>query len=290
MTGPKIEDHVNFTARHEEWKKGKKLTIEEDTNNALIAYTLAAIGEDVQKRVEEYLNGQFNMEKLDEIEKYVYDNKEPKTENTPQILKKLRGPGTGRKISPITKNDDARTIIKSVLTRRVLKTLGFNPSIPSNILKKYLENKNIKFNLNTDIEEYDHISFTAKHEDWITVKKEQINEKTKNIDIALILASIGETAERKVEEYLKKEFKLEKLDEVEDYVLEGNHDPKIREMPEILENLISKETAEKLNNISENENVKIVLKSILTRRILKKFNFDVDIPREELNEYVKKQT
>ena len=290
MTETKIEDHVNFTARHNKWKKGKKLKIQESTNSALIAYTLSAIGEDVQKRVEEYLDGQFDMEKLDEIEEYVYDAEEPIIENTPQILKKLRGPGTGRKISPITKNDKARKIIKSVLTRRVLKNLNFNPSLPSKNLKNYLENLDIEFDLNTEIEDYDHVSFTAKHEDWITVKKEKIEEKTKNIDVALILASIGETSERKAEEYLRKEFNLEELDSIEDEVLEGEHDPKVRDMPGIIENLISKETSKKLDEISQTEDVKKVLKSILTRRILKKFNFNVDIPRKELNEYVKKQT
>lgn len=290
MSSSKIEDHINFTARHDDWNVGKRLKIEDDTNPTVISYTLATIGEETQKRIEEYLDKEFDIEKLDEIEQYVYNDKEPVVSNAPEILKKVRGPGTGRKISSITKNDDARTIIKSILARRVLKNLGFNPSIPSKFLKKYLEDQGLEINIDTEIADREHVEFTAKHDDWITVKKEQIQGKTKNIDVALILASIGETAERKIEDYLENTFNFEKLDQIEEDILEGDQDPKVSDMPDILENLISDNTKNKINKITTNEDAQKILKSILTRRILTKFNFNVDTPREELNEYIKKQT
>ncbi len=66
----------------------------------------------------------------------------------------------------------------------------------------------------------DHIQFIAKFPDWTCIKKIKVEEKTEPKQIMEFLGTLSVSFDNKVEDLLRKEVELEKVDKVLDELLE----------------------------------------------------------------------
>ncbi|BAA29132.1 DUF2666 family protein [Pyrococcus horikoshii] len=112
-------------------------------------------------------------------------------------LKKLKSPGTSRKINSYILEDDRK--LKKLLLDVAKVILVWN-TLKDDLPIDFPVGKISELKITPRYKE-DHINFTAKYGRWIVVKRLIIDEKTPKLDIARLLASINETAVNKIPEF-----------------------------------------------------------------------------------------
>ena len=129
----------------------------------------------------------------------------------------------------------------------------------------------------------DKINFMAKHGDWIAVKKMEIDDRTEAIDVARLLLSVRNTVDRKLFEYLDKDFDLEKLEGIVAEIV-----PKGRLSEEKIAEVFKKLTYSVPRKLEGNKLQKEIQKQIATEMVLKKLNLTT-MDADSFDKYIKKK-
>ncbi|AEH25160.1 DUF2666 family protein [Pyrococcus yayanosii] len=187
----RVVDHIEFTARHGPWLVGERL---EEMEEEKIAKFLARISNTVNNKLPDYLTVVIDVEGvralLGEGELW-------------EVLKHLRSPGTSRKLNALIREEDKKLrkilgdVAKALLVRLSLANLA-----PVDYPVEPISEVRVKLPY-----EEEHVNFTAKHDRWIVVKRLMIDEKTSQLDVARLLASINETAVSKIPVYARIDVK-----------------------------------------------------------------------------------
>ena len=124
----------------------------------------------------------------------------------------------------------------------------------------------------------DHVLFDAQVGKWICIKKGKIDKDTADIEVSRVLASIHDSMDRKIWEYLGKEINLKELDEIAYEITGAQFDKKKKkylvkgrkseaQIAEALAKCNSPSTTKKMTK-SPNKHYKEIAKSYLTRKVL----------------------
>ncbi|ABR54974.1 conserved hypothetical protein [Methanococcus vannielii SB] len=131
------------------------------------------------------------------------------------------------------------------------------------------------------------ILFTAKKGKWYVSKKLKIDENTRNVEIARILAGINETISLKIKEFLP--FDMQKLEEIADEIYVAKKGKvKEEEVSEALVKLKSPATTKKMNAITESKEGKEILKRILTEIVLERLGFKLHVEAKMIEKFIEK--
>ncbi len=133
-----------------------------------------------------------------------------------------------------------------------------------------------------------HILFDAEVGKWVCIKKLSVDKNTEPIDIATVLFSIEESINKKVWDFLKQEFDLEKVDE---YVKElvGPGRTSAKKIEEVLAKINSPSTGKFLKTITPTKKGREILKIYLTRKALELMNFKLVPDKKLLEDYQKEK-
>ncbi|AMQ19222.1 DUF2666 domain-containing protein [Thermococcus peptonophilus] len=184
----RIEEHVAFTAKHNDWQVAKKLTELEDE---AVAHFLAGIANSVNTRIPHYMSENIDLEGIRRLAEEV------RKDTLSDTIVALKSPGTSRKLGALVKEGDKK--LKKLLVdaaKAVLVRITLEEIVPVNYPEGELTGVDVEFPY-----EEDHVNFTAKHGKWIVVKRLIIDEKTPLLDVARLLASINETVTLKLPAY-----------------------------------------------------------------------------------------
>ena len=133
-----------------------------------------------------------------------------------------------------------------------------------------------------------HVLFDAEVGKWVCIKKLNIDENTDSLDIASILFSIDESINKKVWDFLKNEFDLEKVDEyAKELVGEGRTSAK--KIEEVLAKINSPSTGKFLKTLTPTKKGRDILKIYLTRKTLELMNFKIAPDKKLIDEYIKEK-
>jgi len=124
----------------------------------------------------------------------------------------------------------------------------------------------------------DHILFDAQVGKWVCIKKIKIKPNTEPIEISRILASIHDSMDRKIWQYLEQEINLKELDEIAYEITGAQFDKKKKtytvkgrkseaQIAEALAKCNSPSTTKKITK-SPNKHYLEIAKSYLTRKVL----------------------
>ena len=131
------------------------------------------------------------------------------------------------------------------------------------------------------------IQFRAKKGKWFVVKKMDIDENTKDIDVARLLTTINETVQKKIYEFLP--FDLKKLEEIADEIYQKKKGRvKEEDITNALAKLKSPSTTRKLNSITESKEGKEILKIILNNIILERLGIKTRLDTKLIDKYMEK--
>ena len=144
------------------------------------------------------------------------------------------------------------------------------------------------------------IVFDAKVGTWICIKKQKIEEDIDGMDIARALASIHDSMDRKIWEFVGKEIKLEDLDIIA-YEITGALFNKKKKRWEVkgrkseaqilkaLEDLNSQETIKKIG-INNKEHAKLeIAKTYLNRKVLDLLSFRLELDPKIAEKYIEEK-
>ncbi|NPA47479.1 MAG: DUF2666 domain-containing protein [Thermococci archaeon] len=182
-----VPDHVVFTARDGEWFVAKALEAG-DMGNENVAHFLAALSNTVSSRMAGYLGEVMDVEGLMELAKEVEGC------DLGDCVAFLKSPKTSRKLGSLIHEKDKKLrkllvdVARGLLVWEVIEDLSYpERELPGREVKPRFEGR--------------HVDFTAKHGRWIVVKRVLIDEKTKGVDVAYVLAGINDTAVNKLPAY-----------------------------------------------------------------------------------------
>ena len=131
------------------------------------------------------------------------------------------------------------------------------------------------------------IQFRAKKGKWFVVKKMDIDENTKDIEVARLLTTINETVQKKIYEFLP--FDLKKLEEIADEIYQKKKGRvKEEDITNALAKLKSPSTTRKLNSITESKEGKEILKIILNNMILERLGIKTRLDTKLIDKYMEK--
>lgn len=133
-----------------------------------------------------------------------------------------------------------------------------------------------------------HILFDAEVGKWVCIKKLSVDENTEPVEIAAALFSIGESINKKVWDFLKQEFDLEKVDEyVKELVGQGRTSGK--KIEEVFAKINSPTTGKFLKTITPTKKGREILKIYITRKALELMNFKFVPDKKLLEDYQKEK-
>jgi len=182
-----VPDHVVFTARDGEWFVAKTLEAA-DMSNENVAHFLAALSNTVSSRMAGYLGEVMDVEGLMELAGEVEGC------DLGDCVAFLKSPKTSRKLGSLVYEKDKKLrkllvdVARGLLVGEVIEGLSYpEKELPGKAVRPRFEGR--------------HVDFTAKHGRWIVVKRILIDEKTKGVDVAYVLAGINDTAVSKLPDY-----------------------------------------------------------------------------------------
>jgi len=261
----RVEEHIVFTAKHDQWRVAKKLT---DMENRSIAHFLAGVSNTVNSKLPEYLTDVIDIAGITKLAE------ELRRDSLAETLSFLKSPGTSRKLGILVYEKDKKLkkllvdAAKAYLVRETLR-----PTIAVDYPEGTLNGVEIEFPF-----EEEHVNFTAKHGHWLVVKRLIIDEKTPKLEVARLLASINETTVSKIPIYagvdtdaIKKKFSVFKK-------VKRSNISKVVEIYEAIEpSLYADEEFE--------EHAKIYALRVL----LEKIGLTLDVPSKSIDKYLEKR-
>lgn len=144
----------------------------------------------------------------------------------------------------------------------------------------------------------DEIVFSAKVGPWICIKKQKIEQDIKNVEVSRTLASIHESMDRKIWEFLKQDFDLESLDRIAYEITGAVFDEKKKEwflkgriseqqITEALTKLRSPSTTKKITE--QTKSGKEIAKAYLTRKVLELLGFNIELNPKTVDKYLEEK-
>lgn len=123
-----------------------------------------------------------------------------------------------------------------------------------------------------------HIKFEAEAGKWICIKKAKVDENTEDIEVARALASIHDSMDRKIWEFLGKEIDLEHLNKLAYEITGAEYNEKKKvwalkgrkseaQIAEALAKCNSPSISKRME-LPDNKHAKEIAKSYLTRTVL----------------------
>lgn len=140
------------------------------------------------------------------------------------------------------------------------------------------------------------IEFFAQYGKWIVVKKMKIENQPK-IEVARFLASVHESIDRKMWEFLGDEIPLDALDEIAVEITGATKKGKKLVVPglnekrtiEIMVKLKSSGTARKVNRLVKGKELSELAKTYLTRRVLEMIGVSIEPSSKTIEKYITKK-
>ena len=263
----KIEDHIMFTAKHRGWKVGDKLLVMAGEN---IAHFLASVSNTVGTKIPEYLADVMDVAAIMNLAKEIAKK------DLWEVIKALKSPKTSRTLGKIVFETDKN--LKKHLVE-VSKALLVREALSRKINVYYPEGSMKELKIIPPYKE-DHVNFTAKHGNWIVVKRLMIDEKTPPADVARILASINETTTAKLPVYAK--IDLKGINEWFAEIKKAKRDVEIKAVVDKYLHF----PAHKYAPDGFTEHAKIYA----LRKMLEKVGLGIDIPAKSLEKYLEKKS
>lgn len=149
----------------------------------------------------------------------------------------------------------------------------------------------------TMTEREDHVKFQAKIDDWICIKKGKFDEHTDDIEAAKLLASIYDSFNRKIWEYIGSEIDLQELNEIA-YQITGAEYDDDKEKYRIKGRVTNKQIAKAMKALKskvprmldvEQDELRQVAKTYVTRKTLELLKIKIDPDPDKLKKYVDKK-
>lgn len=144
----------------------------------------------------------------------------------------------------------------------------------------------------------DEIQFLAQVGSWVCVKKHKVENGAKQIEVARALASIHDSMNRKIWDFIKDDFNLEELDKLAYEITDAKFDEKKKEW--LVKGRVSEpqlaEALSKLNNptitrriSATTPNGREIAKSYLTRRVLDLLGFRIELDPKAVDKYLEEK-
>ena len=149
----------------------------------------------------------------------------------------------------------------------------------------------------------DEIVFSAQAGNWVCIKKQKVEPDTKKVEIARVLASIHESMDRKIWEYLKDDFPLEELDKIayeitgavynekkKDWLVEGRVGE--QKLSEALAKLNNPTIGRRINDAlaSKTKNGPEIAKSYLSRKVIDLLGIRIELDLSIVEKYIKEKS
>lgn len=132
-----MEDKINFLAKHGKWIAAKKIDIDENTEKIDVARLLLSVRETVNTKIFEYLDDEFDLQKIDDIVSDIVPAGKLSEEKIAEIFKKLKSPSVTRKLEG---DKLKKEIAKQILTEKVLQKIKLR-TLDAKAIDKYIRKK-----------------------------------------------------------------------------------------------------------------------------------------------------
>lgn len=129
-----MEDKINFLAKHGKWIAAKKIDIDENTGKIDVARLLLSVRETVNTKIFEYLDDEFDLQKIDDIVSDIVPAGKLSEEKIAEIFKKLKSPSVTRKLEG---DKLKKEIAKQILTEKVLQKIKLR-TLDAKTIDKYI--------------------------------------------------------------------------------------------------------------------------------------------------------
>ena len=148
----------------------------------------------------------------------------------------------------------------------------------------------------------DEILFSAQVGNWVCIKKGKVEADAKKVEASRILASIHESMDRKIWEFLRDDFPLEELDKIAYEITGAAYNEKKKDW--LVEGRVSEERLSqalaKLNNpgvgrrINEllkpaTKNGPEIAKSYLSRKVIDLLGLRIELDPSTVEKYIKEK-
>lgn len=143
----------------------------------------------------------------------------------------------------------------------------------------------------------DQVKFQAKIDDWVCIKKGKFDENTDDIQAAKLLASIYDSFNRKIWEYVGTEVDLEELDQIA-YDVTGAEYDEDKDEYRIEGRVTNDQIAEAMQAVKskvprmidiEHDELRQVAKTYVTRKVLDLLKIRIDPNPKKLKKFVEKK-
>ncbi len=149
----------------------------------------------------------------------------------------------------------------------------------------------------------DEIVFSAQVGSWVCIKKGRLEADSKKVEASRILASVHESMDRKIWDFLREDFPLEELDKMayeiagavynekkKDWLVDG----KVSEerLSQALAKLSSPATSRRINEVltAKTKNGPEIAKSYLSRKVVDLLGIRIELDPSIVEKYIKEKS
>ena len=149
----------------------------------------------------------------------------------------------------------------------------------------------------------DEILFSAQVGNWVCIKKGKVEDNGKKIEASRVLASIHESMDRKIWEFLKDDFPLEELDKIayeitgavynekkKDWLVEGRATE--QKLSQALAKLNNPGVGRRVNELLKptTKNGPEIAKSYLSRKVIDLLGLRIELDPGIVEKYIKEKS
>lgn len=131
---------MSFTAKHKGWIVAKKMEIDEKVEDIDVARLLISIRDTFTHKIYEYLDGDINIQFIEEMVNEIVPSGRLTEEKISSILATLKGGAVTRKLSEIADTKEKKDIAKAILVEKVLAKMNLAELTPK-MIDKYAEKR-----------------------------------------------------------------------------------------------------------------------------------------------------
>ena len=149
----------------------------------------------------------------------------------------------------------------------------------------------------------DEIVFSAQAGNWVCIKKEKPEPGAKKIELSRILASIHDSMDRKIWDFLREDFPLEELDKIAYEITGAAYNEKKKEwlvegkateerLSQALAKLNSPATSRRINEVlaTKSKNGPEIAKSYLSRKVIDLLGIRIELDPSVVEKYIKEKS
>jgi predicted nucleotidyltransferase len=147
----------------------------------------------------------------------------------------------------------------------------------------------------------DEIVFSAQVGKWVCIKKGKMEPGSGGMEVSRILASVHESMDRKIWEFLKDDFPLEALDKIAYEITDAEYNEKKKtwmlkgrvseaQISQALAKLNSPGTTKRINEvIQKTKNGPEIAKSYLSRKVIDLLGIRIELDPAVVEKYIKEK-